>query len=329
MPAQVRPGKPKAIEAAERSLAAQLEAARSLREELARLADRWHELREEWRRLESLRIDLRESLAELTRARNMSTALRASHLARGALSGENSLDRDPGMQAAERVQAAATRAPARPDAKLSRPEQRVVDALAWLERMGLSPARDAAVASLAGYRVRSAGWMTVKRKLCRRELVLRIGGAQLRLTANGRARASVFAGSSSFAQLREALLARLDAAERRILHVLFKTPLDGLDVAALARRCGYDLYDATFEAAHIRLRALGLITSPAPGQMRVSDELRRDRALAAAVQAAAEPTNPCRPARTAESHPTVPASRPRLLAGGLRFAPIASLRRMS
>ncbi len=328
--------------------------ARSVRERQAFLRNQLGELRKERDLLDSQRRALGQALASLRKHRDRAMALTApgqgDRLTLRALDGRSharsfpALPVEPARESPEHAPAErkdSYAAPlrtelveeARPERRppeagspagreaLGRAEQKVVDALAWLETMGLSPGSDAAIACLAGYRVRSAGWVALRRKLRRRGLLVPIeGAAQLELTQEGRARASRLESPHTADELRSAALARLDVPERRILDALLAAHPGALDLAELARCCRYDRDDAAFRAARGRLRALGLISGSASAQMRVNDVLLRHG------KPSSDPQGSRDGARTAEERPPAHLVRPRLIRGGLRFAPSADRR---
>jgi hypothetical protein len=210
--------------------------------------------------------------------------------------------------AGSQIRAGSPRTATKTDETLRRSEQKVLDALAWLATIGFSPAHDVAVACLAGYRVRTSGWVGIRRKLRKRDLIVHDGGpARLALTQKGRAHVSLGHQPGSPAELHEVVLARLNELEGRILQTLLGVYPRGINETVLARR--YD--DGAFRTSQGRLRDLGLIHSPVPGSLRASDVLFRPRTAGGPVTEPGPPPTGAIPQRL------------RLVSGKLRFgAPV-------
>jgi hypothetical protein len=296
---------------------------RALREQQTLLEVLRIQLDDQRARLAAQRVELHRALASLREQRARAGVLIAELVReipliplppvqadRTDLQGTQHQTEEPGRQA--------TRARSMESGEaLRRPEQSVVDALAWLEGVGLSPARELAVACLAGYRVRSAGWVALRRRLCRRGLLVTVDGvARLALSETGRGRASLLQNPGTADELHAVLAARLDVPERSILGALLAAHPGALELRALARRCRCDPEGDVFRAARDRLLEIGLVEVSAPVGMRAHDALLRY-----GRPAATDPRDPYSGAQAAEGDPTFDRRRPQLLHGGLRFTP--------
>ncbi|MBL8753673.1 MAG: DUF87 domain-containing protein [Planctomycetes bacterium] len=141
------------------------------------------------------------------------------------------------------------------------PEQRILDAIAWLEATNQQQAQDqAAVAFLAGYTVGGGAFNNPRGRLNTRGLIEYRGG-NLALTDAGRAAAAVPSEVLTSAELHERVLARLPGPEARILRVLLVAYPDDVENDELARAAGYEPGGGAFNNPRGRLRSLGLVTT--------------------------------------------------------------------
>lgn len=154
--------------------------------------------------------------------------------------------------------------PADLDGNISGPEQRILDALAWLESIGVERADNAAAAFLAGYSHRGGAYLNPRGRLRSRGLVDYLGG-QLALTAEGRALAACPDAPLTTEELHRRILERLPNPEQRILRPLLDAYPESLPSEELARQAGYEPGGGAFLNPRGRLRTLGLIEYPSPG----------------------------------------------------------------
>lgn len=159
-----------------------------------------------------------------------------------------------------------------PDGTLSGPEQRILDAIAWCEGIGINEPEQTAVAFLAGYTYGGGAFNNPKGRLNSRDYVRYVGSQKIALTDEGRALASPPDSALTSEQLHELVLARLPGPERKILQVLISEWPERLEKSDLAERAGYALGGA-FNNPLGRLRSLGLIDYPERGRARARDLL--------------------------------------------------------
>ncbi len=166
-----------------------------------------------------------------------------------------------------------TPAPARPRGaapaggeQLSGPEQRILDALAWLESIGVTPAEEPAAAFLAGYTTGGGAWNNPKGRLRGRGLLAYVAGKRLQLTDAGRESAHAPDAPLTSQELHRMVLERLPGPERKILSVLLECYPESISNAELARRAGYEVGGGAFNNPRGRLRSLGLIEYPVAGR---------------------------------------------------------------
>ncbi len=149
--------------------------------------------------------------------------------------------------------------------ELDGPMQRVIDAIAWLEALGISEPRTTAVAFLAGYKPTGGAFFNPCGRLAGRGLIERGGSGRekwIKLTdgpEGGRRLAKVNGLPITDAALQEAVLARLDGPERRLLTALLPHGSEGLSNDELAAAAGYDPSGGAFFNPRGRLKSLGLV----------------------------------------------------------------------
>lgn len=158
------------------------------------------------------------------------------------------------------------------DGSLSGPEQRILDAIAWCESIGITEPEQTAVAFLAGYTYGGGAFNNPRGRLNTRDLVRYAGSDRIALTDEGRALAATPDAPLTTEQLQNLVLARLPGPERRILQVLLNEFPRTMNKSELAEAAGYALGGA-FNNPLGRLRSLGLIDYPERGTARARDLL--------------------------------------------------------
>ena len=158
------------------------------------------------------------------------------------------------------------------DVDLTGPQQKVLDALAWLEAVGFPQPTKLQAGFIAGYRVgkRVGGtYGNILGQLRNDGLIDYPTAGQLELTDAGRAAARFPDIERSTRGLQDAIYAKLDGPERRVLEALvthYPTPLAKREVGELAGYTVGDRVGGTFGNILGRLRSLGLIDYPSPGE---------------------------------------------------------------
>lgn len=164
------------------------------------------------------------------------------------------------------------------DPRLSGPERRVLEALTWMESIGQTAPAVEAVAFLADYRPGGGAFGNTRGALRSKGLIDYPQPGAIALTNEGRAWAPRPAAPGSADQLRATVLARLAGPERRVLEPLIAAYPDPLTVDELAARSGYGAGGGAFGNTRGRLRTLGLVDYPRPGQVRAAALLFPDGA---------------------------------------------------
>ena len=159
------------------------------------------------------------------------------------------------------------------DPRLTGPERRILEALAWMESIGQTAPVVEAVAFLADYRPGGGAFQNNRSTLRSKGLIDYPGPGCLALTAEGRAWAPRPPTPGSGEQLRATVLARLAGPERRVLEPLIAAYPEPLTADELAERSGYGAGGGAFQNTRSRIRTLGLIDYPRPGLVRAADLL--------------------------------------------------------
>lgn len=176
----------------------------------------------------------------------------------------------PSPKPAATPRAAASPADGEP---ISGPEQRILDAIAWLEATNQQQAQDqAAVAFLAGYTTGGGAFNNPRGRLRSRGLIDYQNGG-LSLTDAGRAAAAHTAADLTPQELQKRVLDRLPGPEAKLLRALLDVYPEALSNEDLARRSGYEPGGGAFNNPRGRLRSLGLVDYPQKGHVRARDVL--------------------------------------------------------
>ncbi|HXG59180.1 MAG TPA: DUF87 domain-containing protein [Thermoanaerobaculia bacterium] len=164
---------------------------------------------------------------------------------------------------------ATTPRPPRPSGEasdLTGPEQRILDAIAWMESIGVAEPEQTAVAFLAGYTI-GGGAFNNPRGALRTKGLIDYRGQRIVLTDAGRALANWPDQTLTTDELQRRVLERLPGPEQKILRVLFEVYPDSIENDELARRAGYEPGGGAFNNPRGRLRSLGLIEYPERGRV--------------------------------------------------------------
>lgn len=157
---------------------------------------------------------------------------------------------------------------------LTGPEQRILEALAWLESLGGDEAPlTEAVAFMAGYRPGGGAFGNPKSHLRVMGLIEYLPGGRMRRTGEGCVVAPTPATPPTHAELHTAVLGRLSGPEGRILKPLLDVWPESLTNEQLAELAGYSPDGGAFGNPRSRLRTLGLVDYPTKGSVRANDFL--------------------------------------------------------
>lgn len=163
---------------------------------------------------------------------------------------------------------------AEPVGDLSGPEQRILDAIAWLESTtGTAECEQTAVAFLAGYTFGAGAFNNPKGKLNGRGFVEYLSGNRIRLTDAGRAHAHEPDAVLTAEELHQRILDRLPGPEQRILRPILESYPEPIAGEAVAEAAGYTYGAGAFNNPRGRLKTLGLIEYVGGGQLKAVDAL--------------------------------------------------------
>lgn len=179
-------------------------------------------------------------------------------------------------RAAARAGPPASSARPTPAEGLTSPEQRILDAIAWLEALGIEAPDQVAVAFLAGYRYGGGAYKNPRGALRTKGLVEYPGGGAIRLTPEGRALANQPEAALTPEELHERVMARLPGPERRLLRPLLDAYPRALSNEELAGAAGYAAGAGSYKNPRGRLRSLGLVEYPERGRVRAAPVLFLD-----------------------------------------------------
>jgi uncharacterized protein len=256
--------------------------ARDIEREIARVK---REAREEWERLLRERDDtIRALQAERVRIGRAIEKAHAAHEEIGALLGKE-MPKLTAVPAADSTPATSLpppremhvirRAAVRPalafttsgNGSLGGPEQKILNELAEMQMIGVSPIDKAQLALLAGYtNPRSGGFSEPLSRLVAAGLVRYPRGGEVEITDAGRAASVTTGGPRTTDELQERLLAKLDGPRQKILRALIERYPNSIAKEDLGRQLGYsNPRSGGFSEPLGSLRALGLIDYPKGG----------------------------------------------------------------
>ncbi len=158
--------------------------------------------------------------------------------------------------------------PPAPTSGLSGPQQRVLDALAWLADLGIvERASRTQVAFLAGYKPGGGAFNNTLGRLRSLGLIDYPSSGEVALTGEGHGRARRVDMPLTDAALHRAVMERLTGPQRRLLQPLIDAWPDDMSAEKLATASGYEAGGGAFNNTRGSLRSLGLIDYPAPGRV--------------------------------------------------------------
>lgn len=141
---------------------------------------------------------------------------------------------------------------------LGGPEKKILDAIAWLNSIGVDEPEQGAVAFVAGYTVGGGAFNNPRGKLNSLGYVEYLDGDKIRLTESGRSVSSAPTEELTTQKLHEKILGKLPGPEQKILKVLIGCYPDAMVNEDLAAAAGYAIGGA-YNNPRGRLRSLGLI----------------------------------------------------------------------
>ncbi|MFN4017663.1 MAG: hypothetical protein ACK4JB_20150 [Reyranella sp.] len=159
---------------------------------------------------------------------------------------------------------------------LSRPQQRILDALAWLESIGIGQADRTRVAMLADASPKSSGFEKNVSTLKTAALIEYPFSGELRLTQAGREAANAPTTPPTNAELHAAIRSKISGPQWALLEALIRQRVP-LSRAELAAQAGVSAASSGFEKNVSTLSGFGFVTYPERGCVQVADILFVER----------------------------------------------------
>lgn len=161
------------------------------------------------------------------------------------------------------------------DGQITGPEQKVLNAIGWMENIGVKQPEKAIVAFLSGYaHLRSKGFTNPCSSLRSKGAIEYPSPGTIALTDLGRASADYGEEIHSNDDLHGMILERLDNPKRKILKPLLERYPEPMTNADLCAAAGYEHERSKgYTNPRSALRSFGIIDYPAPGIVRANDIL--------------------------------------------------------
>jgi len=155
-------------------------------------------------------------------------------------------------------------------------ERRVLNAIAWMNAIGVDEPNQTAVSFLAGYKSSDSGGYKNPRSRLNVLDMVEYRGKQIVMTDKGRAIALSPKVPPNAAGLHQIIFANLKGPEKKLLRLLLTAHPESIGNVPLAAAAGYDPESGGFKNPRSRLRTLGLVEYVEPGETRAQDFLFPD-----------------------------------------------------
>jgi hypothetical protein len=155
---------------------------------------------------------------------------------------------------------------------VSKSDQRVLDAIAWLNTVGVTEPSKDAVALVADYRPTSGGFANILGRMRSGGYVAYPSPNIVVLTEQGKSTAN-HPDFGTADEMRDKILAHLSEPERKVLRPLIEAYPEALSNDDLAAKSGYLPTSGGFANLKGRLRTFGLVTYPQPNFSRAAEIL--------------------------------------------------------
>ena len=228
--------------------------------DVQRVTQEFREIRLEIEKLFNGKIDGLNATA-LTLSHAIEAARKASKPVPAPTRAVSTVTAAPRQQTVQPVPVEGTPA-LRAGASVTGPQQRIIDAIAWMETVGLSKPKRSIVAFLAGYSVNSSSFTNSLGALRSNGLITYPNSDSADLTEAGRAAANPQPAPLTTEELHNVIFARLPGPQARILRVLIDHYPDPVNREKLAERAGYSVNSSSFTNSLGPLRSLGVIDYP-------------------------------------------------------------------
>lgn len=138
-------------------------------------------------------------------------------------------------------------------------EQKILDAIAYMEAVGIADPEQSVIAMLAGYTAASSSFRNPRGALNTKGLIT-VGSGKISLTLEGRGRANTMEIERTNEAIQNAVLERLKAGERRLLKNLVDVWPAAMTGQELADASNYALTSSSFRNPRGALKSMGFIT---------------------------------------------------------------------
>lgn len=158
---------------------------------------------------------------------------------------------------------------------ISSPMQKILNELAELEAVGISPADKTQLGLFCGYtNIKSGGFTGPLGRLREVGLIHYPGSGEVALTDAGRAQAAATGSPLTTSDLQDRIVNKLDGPRAKVLRQLIKLYPDAIDKETLGGQLGYtNVKSGGFTGPLGSLRKLGLIEYPQSGTVAASELL--------------------------------------------------------
>jgi uncharacterized protein len=152
------------------------------------------------------------------------------------------------------------------DIKLTTPQQRIIDAIAWMESINLFKPQRSTIAFLARYSLTASSFTNPLGNLRTMGLVTYPDSETVAMTDSGRALANPQETPRNTADLHRVIFERLQGPQKKILKVLIDNYPSAVKREDLAQQAGYSLTASSFTNPLGNLRSFGFIDYPSSSE---------------------------------------------------------------
>lgn len=153
---------------------------------------------------------------------------------------------------------------------LTGPEQRIVDAIAWLNAIGIENPENSPVAFLARYSPNGTSYTNPRSALKSKALIDYPTAGTVRLTPTGASLAHPKATPVDADELQQVVLSLLTGPEQRIMKPVLKAYPEMISNEKVAEEANYSPSGTSYTNPRSHLRSLTLIDYPQSGQLRAA-----------------------------------------------------------
>lgn len=150
---------------------------------------------------------------------------------------------------------------------LTRPQQRILDALAWMRAIGIERSDKTQLAIMADQSPTSGSYMGALASLLKAQRITYPAPGSVEITESGIALANPIAAPPTTADLHASLERKLPASQWRTLRAVIDAHPDAISKEALAKATGQSPTSGSYMGNLAALNRLGFVSYPRPGQI--------------------------------------------------------------